>query len=63
MAKVVKQTHAGHWDDKLRTKKVTSTREIKEPVPSALRKRGKTGNLTLNQRIEAAHMIFIGKER
>ena len=38
-------------------------KEIKEQVPTALRKRGKTGRLSLEQRVEAAHMIFIKKER
>ena len=63
VAKVVKQTHDGHWDEKVRAKKETIGKEIKEQVPTALRKRGKTGRLSLEQRVEAAHMIFIKKER
>ena len=37
--------------------------ESKEDVPTALRKRGKTGRLSLEQRVEAAYMIFVKKER
>ena len=40
MAKVVKKTHSGHWDEKLRQKRIAASKEIKEPVPTALRKRG-----------------------
>ena len=56
VAKVVKQTHCGHWDEKVTSKKVAAATEIKEEVPTALRKRGKTGRLSLEQRVEAAHM-------
>ena len=63
VAKVVKQTHSGHWDEKVKSKIVAAAKEIKEEVPTALRKRGKTGRLSLEQRVEAAHMIFIRKER
>ena len=63
VAKVVKQTHNGHWDEKVRAKKEAIGTELKEQIPTALRKRGKTGRLSLQQRVEAAHMIFIWKER
>ena len=63
VAKVVKQTHNGHWNEKVRTSSGTKTKEIEEQVPTALRKRGKNRNLSLEQRIEAAHMIYIIKER
>ena len=62
-AELIRNSQLGQWDARIKSKMAKTALESEEPVPPGLRKKTSRKSLTLNQKVQAAYMVFFDKEK